>query len=62
VLATHRDGLVHFAATVGIAGTADDYLYQTGRHGISFRYNFPTGNSSYDVVLHFAETYFGGAG
>jgi hypothetical protein len=42
-----------------IAGTADDYLYQTGRHGASFAYNFPTGNGSFDVVLHFAETYFG---
>jgi hypothetical protein len=45
----------------GIAGTADDYLYQTGRHGSAFSYNFPVGNGSYDVVLHFAETYFGAA-
>jgi hypothetical protein len=42
-----------------IARTADDYLYQTGRHGAAFSYNFPTGNGSYDVVLHFAETYWG---
>jgi hypothetical protein len=42
-----------------IAGTGDDYLYQTGRHGSSFAYNFPVSNGAYDVVLHFAETYFG---
>ena len=51
-------GVVSAATTLGIAGTADDYLYQTGRHG-AFSYNVPTGNGSYDVVLHFAETYFG---
>ncbi len=52
-------GSVSTATTLGIGGTADDYLYQTGRHGASFSYNFPTGNGSYDVVLHFAETYYG---
>ncbi len=54
-------GVVSRATTLGIGGTADDYLYQTGRHGTSFSYNFPTGNGAYDVVLHFAETYFGSA-
>jgi ELWxxDGT repeat protein len=52
-------GSVSAATPLGIGGTGDDYLYQTGRHGSSFSYNFPTGNGSYDVVLHFAETYFG---
>ena len=52
-------GTVSAATTRNIAGTADDYLYQTGRHGSSFAYNIPTGNGSYDVVLHFAETYWG---
>ncbi len=52
-------GSVSTATTLGIGGTADDYLYQTGRHGSSFAYNFPTGNGSFDVVLHFAETYYG---
>ncbi len=52
-------GTVSGTTTKDIAGTGDDYLYQTGRHGTSFSYNFPTGNGSYDVVLHFAETYFG---
>jgi hypothetical protein len=46
-------------ATQEIIGTGDDYLYQTGRHGYSFSYGFPVTNGSYDVVLHFAETYFG---
>ncbi|MBD0256288.1 MAG: T9SS type A sorting domain-containing protein, partial [Cytophagales bacterium] len=54
-------GAVSAASAAAIAGTGDDYLYQTGRHGTSFLYNFPTGNGSYDVVLHFAETYFGAA-
>ncbi len=52
-------GSVSKATALSIGGTADDYLYQTGRHGSSFAYNFPTGNGSYDVVLHFAETYWG---
>jgi len=52
-------GTVSAATPRGIAGTADDYLYRTGRHGASFAYNIPTGNGSYDVVLHFAETYWG---
>jgi ELWxxDGT repeat protein len=52
-------GVVSSTITQEIMGTADDYLYQTGRHGSSFSYNFPTGNGSYDVVLHFAETYYG---
>jgi ELWxxDGT repeat protein len=52
-------GSVSTATTLASGGSGDDYLYQTGRHGSSFSYNFPTGNGSYDVVLHFAETYFG---
>ncbi len=52
-------GVVSTTTTRDIAGTGDDYLYQTGRHGASFSYNFPTGNGRYDVVLHFAETYWG---
>jgi hypothetical protein len=42
-----------------IAGTADDFLYQSGRSGAAFAYNLPTGNGYCDVVLHFAETYYG---
>jgi hypothetical protein len=48
------------AVTGEVKGTADDYLYLTGRFSSSsFSYNFPVGNGSYDVVLHFNETYFG---
>jgi ELWxxDGT repeat protein len=52
-------GVVTTPTNLAIAGTADDFLYQTGRHGTSFTYNFPTGSGSYDVILHFAETYYG---
>jgi hypothetical protein len=36
-------GTVSMATALGVAGTADDYLYQTGRHG-TYPYTFPTGN------------------
>jgi hypothetical protein len=52
-------GSVATAVTGQVTGTADDYIYHTGRYGTAFSYNFPVGNGSYDVVLHFAETYFG---
>jgi ELWxxDGT repeat protein len=52
-------GTVSRTTPLGIGGTADDSLYQTGRHGASFSYNIPVGDGSYDVVLHFAETYWG---
>ncbi|HEX8530911.1 MAG TPA: malectin domain-containing carbohydrate-binding protein, partial [Cytophagales bacterium] len=52
-------GVTTTPTSLAIAGTADDFLYQTGRHGTSFTYNFPTGSGSYDVILHFAETYYG---
>ncbi len=55
----YAGGVVSTTTTKDITGTADDYLYQTGRHGAAFSYNLPTGNGSYDVVLHFAETYWG---
>jgi hypothetical protein len=42
-----------------VAGTEDDVLYQTGRHGAFFTYNVPVANGTYDVTLHFAETYWG---
>jgi ELWxxDGT repeat protein len=52
-------GVVSTEATGEVAGTADDYLYRNGRHGAAFRYNIPVANGSYDVVLHFAETWWG---
>jgi|GEM_PF-2876803 len=54
-----QGGTVSTPVSNAVAGTADDFLYQTGRHGASFACNLPTGNGTYDVVLHFAETYWG---
>ena len=45
--------------TGDIANTTDDALYRNGRFGDAFSYNLPTGNGSFDVTLHFAETYWG---
>jgi len=47
-----------------IAGTDDDALYQSERYGggennAPFSYSFDVSNGTYDVALHFAETYFG---
>ncbi|HEX8531267.1 MAG TPA: malectin domain-containing carbohydrate-binding protein, partial [Cytophagales bacterium] len=52
-------GIRSTAVDEEVAGTADDALYQTGRHGAYFSYNFPTGNGTFDVTLHFAETHWG---
>jgi hypothetical protein len=45
--------------TGDVANTTDDALYRNGRFGDAFSYNLPTGNRSFDVTLHFAETYWG---
>ena len=52
-------GIVSTEAAGAVAGTGDDYLYRNGRHGAAFRYNIPATNGAYDVVLHFAETWWG---
>jgi hypothetical protein len=39
-------------------GTEDDSLYRQGRYGSHFGYNLPTGNGTFDVILHFRETYW----
>ncbi len=52
-------GAVSRETTGEIARTGDDYLYQNGRHGANFRYNIPVSNGAYEVVLHFAETWWG---
>ncbi|GAB3163293.1 PKD domain-containing protein [Telluribacter humicola] len=44
-----------------IENTTDDALYQTERYG-SFSYNVPVSSGTYNVVLHFAEIYFGVSG
>lgn len=40
-------------------GTEDDSLYFQGRYGSRFSYNLITGNGTFDVILHFRETYWG---
>ncbi|WP_170972409.1 malectin domain-containing carbohydrate-binding protein [Natronorubrum halophilum] len=40
-----------------IAGTDDDALYQSERYG-DFSYDISVADGTYDVVLHFAETYW----
>ncbi|PSR56261.1 hypothetical protein AHMF7605_23545 [Adhaeribacter arboris] len=48
--------------TVAIANTTDDALYQTYRSSTAFNYSIPVQNGTLNVVLHFAEVYFGAAG
>ncbi|MGB0273035.1 MAG: malectin domain-containing carbohydrate-binding protein [Opitutales bacterium] len=40
-----------------IAGTVDDFVYQSERYG-TFTYSFPLENGSYTVILQFSETYW----
>ncbi|HEX8532343.1 MAG TPA: ELWxxDGT repeat protein, partial [Cytophagales bacterium] len=42
-----------------VAGTPEDALYRTGRHGTTFAYALPLAPGDYRVVLHFNETYWG---
>jgi ELWxxDGT repeat protein len=57
--AYYQGGIGSTQVSGPVAGTGDDYLYQTGRHGAVFSYNIPVQNGNYDVVLHFAETWWG---
>jgi hypothetical protein len=41
-----------------VAATADDDLYRSLRFGASFTYSLPVPNGTYDVILHFNETYW----
>jgi Malectin domain/Bacterial TSP3 repeat/Fibronectin type III domain len=43
-----------YSTTAAIAGTEDDKLYQSQRHG-NFSYNIPVENGDYEVTLKFAE-------
>ncbi|KAA6439302.1 DNRLRE domain-containing protein [Dyadobacter flavalbus] len=45
-----------------ILNTTNDVLYRSGRCSPSFSYNIPVANGTFDVYLHFAETYFGAPG
>jgi hypothetical protein len=58
------DGQVAPTVSEPIAGTDNDALYQSERYGggennAPFSYSFDVSNGTYDVALHFAETYFG---
>jgi hypothetical protein len=45
-----------------IQGTSDDVLYRTERSNTNLVYNIPMQNGDYEVVLHFAEIFYGAAG
>jgi len=47
--------------TDDIEGTEEDILYQSERYG-DYSYEIPVTNGSYDVLMHFAETYWDEAG
>jgi hypothetical protein len=49
-------------ASGDILNTTDDVLYRSERSEASFAYNIPVVNGSYNVVLHFAEIYWGAPG
>jgi hypothetical protein len=51
-------GTVSSIAGGEIANTTDDALYRDARVGV-FSYGLPSGNGTFNVTLHFAETYFG---
>ncbi|WP_221391593.1 putative Ig domain-containing protein [Dyadobacter sp. NIV53] len=50
------------ASTVDILNTTDDVLYRSERSSAAFNYSIPVTNGSFNVILHFAETYFGAPG
>jgi len=50
------DGKTADRGNIEIIDAADDRLYQTERYGLS-GYNIPVQNGTYQVRLHFAETY-----
>ncbi len=45
-----------------ILGTNDDVIYRTERTASNFNYTIPLDTGDYEVVLHFAEIFFGAAG
>ncbi|WP_161597203.1 CBM96 family carbohydrate-binding protein [Dyadobacter flavalbus] len=46
-------------ATGDILNTTDDELYRSGRCSPSFSYNIPVANGKVNVILHFAEIWYG---
>jgi ELWxxDGT repeat protein len=57
--AYYGGGSVSAYAPGAVAGTEDDELYRANRHSSLFHYHLPTGPGSYQVTLHFNETYWG---
>ncbi|HEY3549148.1 MAG TPA: carbohydrate-binding protein [Propionicimonas sp.] len=56
--AFYSGGTVPANTTPGIAGSADDPLYQSERYGTNFSYGFPVPSGRYRVNLKFSENYF----
>jgi hypothetical protein len=54
----YASGSVSSIASGEVANTTDDALYRNARVGV-FSYGLPSGNGTFNVTLHFAETYFG---
>jgi hypothetical protein len=55
----YANGSPTTAVTGDVANTTNDPLYHIGRSGATFSYGLPSGNGSFDVTLHFTETYYG---
>ncbi|MDO1448406.1 malectin domain-containing carbohydrate-binding protein [Rhodocytophaga aerolata] len=49
-------------ASGDILNTTDDVLYHSERSDAAFSYNIPVSNGTYNVVLHFAEIWYGAPG
>jgi hypothetical protein len=54
----YASGSVSGISSGDILNTTDDALYRDARVGVC-SYGLPSGNGTFDVVLHFAETYWG---
>jgi|GEM_PF-1318319 len=61
---THFNGGAVDSADRSIAGTDEDGLYDSNRWGNETTYDVPVGDAgaTYDVTLHFAETYWSSSG
>jgi hypothetical protein len=54
----YASGSLSSISSSEIANTTDDALYRNARVGV-FSYGLPSGDGTFNVTLHFAETYFG---
>lgn len=55
----YADGSISSISSGQVANTSDDALYLSARFGPSFSYGIPSGNGTFDVILHFNENYWG---